>query len=204
VEARFLECDLCAGPFLVCRPCGFNQRYCGPACAAEARAESVATAQKKYRDTDEGRAQHADEEGKRRERERKKRAAGERECAGGSVAGAEISEPATCVGDQFVASPAEACMVLAMSLERRPLEEAAPRVGGAVHDVGSGAAAELLQWRVTTTPSTAGRAARVRASGEVLRCVCCGRAGRVIAVVVKGEEALLAKARAALRQRRRG
>lgn len=214
MEALFLDCDLCAGPFLVCRPCGFNQRYCGPVCAREARAESVSTARKKYRDSEEGRAQHAAEERERRERQRQERqrqgqerqgeerAAGDGASAAGGVAAAEIPLSATCVGDQFVADPAESCMVPAMISDRSPRNEAPPRAECTVNDVGNRAVAELLQWTVITPPPMAALAAKVRARGDVMRCACCGRAGRVIAVVVKGVETLLAASRAKLRQRR--
>lgn len=61
---------MCETVFLVCRPCAFNQRYCQAACVELARQESRRQAHRRYRHSPEGRAQHRDEEQRRRDRRR--------------------------------------------------------------------------------------------------------------------------------------
>jgi len=70
VEARLQECEICETIFLVCRPCAFNQRYCKEECVELARQESCQRAHRRYRHSPEGRAQHRDEEQRRRDRRR--------------------------------------------------------------------------------------------------------------------------------------
>ena len=59
---------------------------------------------------------------------------------------------------------------------------AAPVVGP---DATPAARPARARWRLVVTPALAACAEELRRRGTVVRCVCCGRAGRVAAVVVR-------------------
>lgn len=151
---------------MVCRECGFNRRYCTDACAAAARAKSIRAAQRTYRRSPEGREQHREEEHGRRARRRQVRVGDHilrLGVAGGSVGGVTapkltVVDDARVVADTAVAAPA-----------RR----------------GPWPLPTLAQWRLVVGHALAARAHELRRRGEPVPCACCGRRGRVVAVVVR-------------------
>jgi hypothetical protein len=70
--ARVKRCAQCQELYLYCKGDGTRRRYkyCGTACAAAGKAETDRKARHDYRSKDYGKAQHADEEQRRRERQR--------------------------------------------------------------------------------------------------------------------------------------
>jgi hypothetical protein len=67
VEIRLGQCKRCPATFLVCRPCDRVRWYCAR-CKPEATCERLERARRKYRESPEGKEQHASEERDRRER----------------------------------------------------------------------------------------------------------------------------------------
>ena len=67
MEIRLGQCKRCPATFLVCRPCDRVRWYCAP-CKPEATSERLERARKKYRESPEGKEQHASEEKDRRDR----------------------------------------------------------------------------------------------------------------------------------------
>lgn len=65
---RLVVCARCGGHAVVHRECDRGQRYCSPACAAEARSASVRRAGVRYQTSAEGRTRHAARQGAYRER----------------------------------------------------------------------------------------------------------------------------------------
>jgi len=165
--ARLESCEVCGALFVVCEPCGFNWRYC-EVCGPPIREVSVRRARKKYRRSAEGRAQHRDEQQRRRDRQR-----------GG-------------VGDQLVQAPGPGASVAVMKVAEPPSHREAPssrRVG-------------LARWRVVVRAELAEAAFRLRRARTVMACASCGRRGRVVEVVVKGESPWQAAARRERHRRR--
>ena len=70
--ARLKRCTRCRSLYLFCKDDGARRRYkyCSDECAAAGKAETDRKARKSYRAKDYGKAQHADEERSRRERQR--------------------------------------------------------------------------------------------------------------------------------------
>ena len=68
VELRHRLCRRCGAEFWICRSCDRGHRYCSGTCSGQARAESLRRARRKHRHSDEGRADHRDEEQQRRKR----------------------------------------------------------------------------------------------------------------------------------------
>ncbi len=76
VELHFRQCGRCQAPFEYCHSREPGRRYCYE-CAPLAQRERERRARREYRDSDEGREQHADEESRRRAR---LRCVGDRRC----------------------------------------------------------------------------------------------------------------------------
>lgn len=69
-RARLKRCAICDGWFLYCAKDGLRRyRFCGSACAAAGAKAREHKARKAYLATPEGKAQHADEERRRRQRQ---------------------------------------------------------------------------------------------------------------------------------------
>jgi hypothetical protein len=167
--------------FLICRPCGFNQRYCSKACAEVARAESVAAAQVKYRlrvrATPEGRARHRNEM-------RELRAARKIAVVGDQLSPA-APEPSTVV-DMTGTSSSGAVVV-------RPIEQMRASAG-LRSEQGVG-------WTLLVTPELLTEAQQLRAGKCAVSCACCGRAARIARIVIRPEPPWTAQWRIAVRRR---
>lgn len=62
---------------------------------------------------------------------------------------------------------------------------AAAAVGGP--DATPAARPARARWRLVVTPTLAAGAEELRRRGTAVRCACCGRAGRVVVVVVRAD-----------------
>lgn len=158
---------------MVDRACGFNRRYCGDACAAVGRAESVGKAQKAYRAKPAVRARHRLQERARRARVRDHI----QQPAPGRVTVERMVAPTTLVAAP-AAPPAPAPTLVAAAVP--PAVPTTPLLA-------SPAGAHLTAWRLIVGHALAATAKAWRRRGTVMRCACCGRAGRVVAVVVRTE-----------------
>jgi hypothetical protein len=69
----YRPCLRCQRPFLHCRAREPGRLYCDEECSAGAKTERERKARRKYRESPEGRAQHCDEEARRRERQQLER-----------------------------------------------------------------------------------------------------------------------------------
>lgn len=55
-----LHCQYCRGQFVLCRACYRNHKYCGGPCRDAARRESIRAANRRFRQSPEGRLDHQD------------------------------------------------------------------------------------------------------------------------------------------------
>lgn len=158
---------------MVCRACGFNRRYCGEVCAALARAKSVRAAQLAYRHSVAGQEQHRDEERERRARRRQER-----------------------VGDHILRPVARAGSVGGVQAPKAIVSAAAPPVPDSARRAPTPARApaslrpvppKLAHWRLVVGHGLAARAQELRQHRTPVRCACCGRWGRVVAVLIRAE-----------------
>jgi hypothetical protein len=177
---------------VVCRACGFNRRYCTDTCAAVAHARSVRAAQQTYRAKPAVRDRHREEERARRARRRAERVGDHilrHPRARGSVEGvvapkaivvaaaapAPVATPPALLGapPAPVAAPPKLVAV-------PPAPAAAPCTRPAGQPAGA-------QWRLVVGHALSAQAEDLRRRGAWIRCACCGRAGRVAAVVIRAE-----------------
>ncbi len=174
-DAWLRACATCGDPFVVDRACGFNRRYCSEACAAIGRAESVGKAQKTYRSKPAVRERHCRQERARRAR----RAERVRD---------HIQQPTygRVTVESMVAAKALVATAAPPTEELAPPAPASARVDS-TPDARMTAWPRLAQWRLIVGHALAAHAEVWRRRGTVVRCACCGRAGRVVAVVVRAE-----------------
>lgn len=191
-DAWLRACATCGDPFVVDRACGFNRRYCGEACATVGRAASVGKAQKTYRDKPAVRERHRAQERTRRARMAERVRDHIQQPACRHVTVESMSAPKA-----VAAAPAALPMVTPAAPAARlaPLGPAAPpavRSAGpaAVAPTGSAtvtACSGVAEWRLIVGHALAAHAETWRRRGTIVRCACCGRPGRVVAVVVRAE-----------------
>jgi hypothetical protein len=201
-DAWLRACATCGDPFVVDRACGFNRRYCSEACAAVGRAKSVGRAQKAYRDKPAVRERHCQQERARRARlagrvrDHIQQPAFGRVTVGGMVVPKRLVATASPVVE--LAPPA---LELAPAAGLTPLPPPAgppasatvPPDATASPPVASKPGAgptgwpRLAQWRLIVGHALAAHAEGLRRRGAVVHCACCGRAGRVAAIVVRAE-----------------
>jgi hypothetical protein len=173
VACRFLRLQVCArcGVEFECCSCQPGRRYC-TRCSPEARAEREQRARRSYRQTEDGRAQHRDEEAARRERQS---GVGDRrppaaefpvqveEAAEGPEAGRTgEDEPMLGSEDTGEAEARSACGP--PPAERRAL--LGPR---------------LVEWVLVARPGQLERGRELL--GTEVECPWCGRRGRVACVI---------------------
>jgi hypothetical protein len=214
-DAWLRACARCGEPFLVDRACGFNRRYCGDACAAVGRAESVGRAQETYRHKPAVQKRHREQEGARRAR-LKERVRDHIQQPAGGRASVERMVARTAPVAPAAAPPAVALAPLAVALAPPTSELPPPTVAlpppaaglsslapatrwlaGTASPVAATtpslvapsltASPRLAQWRLIVGHALAAHADALRRAGTVVRCACCGRAGRVVTVVVRTE-----------------
>jgi hypothetical protein len=65
---RLFNCERCSAQVVICGRCDRGQRYCGAACAREARRESQRASNRRYQATPRGRKLHAERQGRYRRR----------------------------------------------------------------------------------------------------------------------------------------
>lgn len=186
---------------MVDRACGFNRRYCSEACGAVGRAASVGKAQKTYRDKPAVRERHCKEESARRARLAERVRDHIQKAASGCVTVESMVAPKIVVAAGAV--PAAALVRSAPGAARRssalaPPAAVAPCAVARTTVVAPAASAPtpaaappghraLAQWRLIVGHALAAHAERLRRRGSVVHCACCGRPGRVVAVVVRAE-----------------
>ena len=69
----WIVCRICALQFAICQHCYRGHVYCGKECAKAARRASNKRSQKKFRESDEGKAAHREQEQERRDRKRQEK-----------------------------------------------------------------------------------------------------------------------------------
>lgn len=190
MEIRLRRCKRCRRVLQSCGPCDWRRcSYC-PECSPGAEEDRLKRARKKYRESPEGKAQHAAEERERRQR-RKRESVGDR-CRGepgdlGSVRGQEVAPVAELLwrdlrrgeaGGQTSASllPEEGGAAAFTPAERSPsvMVEASAVVAA------GNATAVLPAGRAVTLVFPRGLRATAQALlGTTVACGDCGRGGVV-------------------------
>ena len=167
MEIRLRRCKRCAKAIVICGPCDLRRRYCVE-CSPEAERERLARAWRTYRDSPEGKAQHAAEEKDRRQR-RKRESVGDRHRV-------ETSELGTVRCQEVVLVPEPLSTGVRPAAPAPPME-AEPAVA---HLAAAEAAPVLSAGReVTLAFSRALRAMAKALLGTAVVCCACGRRGVV-------------------------
>jgi hypothetical protein len=194
-DAWLRACAECGDPFVVDRECGFNRRYCSDACAAVARGRSVLEAQRTYRGKSDVRERHC-----KKARERRARQAEQRRdhiqpppFSRVTVEGMVANKALVAAAVPLAVGLAPPAAGLARSAPGAAPAAAVPPAGVAPAPVARTpgvrptARPRLAQWRLIVGHALAAHAEGLRRQGTVVHCACCGRPGRVVAVVVRAE-----------------
>jgi hypothetical protein len=157
---RLAFCVRCGQPFVVCRSCDRGHVYCCSPCSGSGRQQSVRRARRRHRRSPEGRRDHAD-----RERERRRR---RRQADPGSGSGGEPSES---VGDHGSA---------AIEVEVGPAAEPLGRVERSVEGQTTSQQETFDEAPAPYAAVEEHPSSLPEAQASILRCIVCGRVGRLV------------------------
>ena len=173
---RLAFCVRCGQPFVVCRSCDRGHVYCCSPCSGSARQESVRRARRRHRRSPEGRRDHADRERERRRRRRQAVGRGSRDSGG------LVGDPGSGGdGEQFegVGDHGSAAIGAEVGAASEALDRAERSVGGQTtsqpETSDEAPAPNVGNATVGERPSSL-----PEAQASILRCIVCGRVGRLV------------------------